>query len=211
MIAGGAARTQALGMIAEGRHWLGRPKMIGGGGAGGQALGMTAEGPGRLGRLKTIGGGATRSQALGMTTEGPRRLGRPKMIGGGAAGVQALGMTKPASIKRGFLRHLLHKTEEEGDAQLGFAAKDKVLGDPDWKQVRDLSSLDHAAVLKRYMSKFNVSVRRSSHFLPGEGPEDSCLFRIGPLCGTSPFQVLDETPLAELSVQDQTHLPLLSV
>lgn len=76
-------------------------------------------------------------------------------------------MTKPASIKRGFLRHLLQKTEEEGDAQLGFAVRDKVLGDPDWQQVRQLSSLDHSQVLKRYMSKLNMSARRPSQIIVG--------------------------------------------
>lgn len=76
-------------------------------------------------------------------------------------------MTKPASIKRGFLRHLLQKTEEEGDAQLGFAVRDKVLGDPDWQQVRQLSSLDQHLVLKRYMSRLNMTNRRPNEVIIG--------------------------------------------
>eukprot|EP00884_Botryococcus_braunii_P017513 jgi/Botrbrau1/4445/Bobra.0348s0033.1 len=95
------------------------------------------------------------------------------MIQGSTMGLllTALGMTKPASIKRGFLRHLLRKTEAEGDDQLNFAAKDRVLGDPDWKQVRQLSSLDHHAVLKKYMSRLNMSNRRHSQQLPGVSNE----------------------------------------
>lgn len=75
---------------------------------------------------------------------------------------QALGMTKPPSVRRAFLHHVLRTTEEHGEGQLRFAEGDKVLGDPHWPMVRQLTLLDTLSLLKRYVSKVNLS----THALP---------------------------------------------
>ena len=69
--------------------------------------------------------------------------------------MQYLGMSKPSSVKRGFLRRLLRDVEEHGDKKLELAGYDKLLGDPDYHQLKQLTSLDVHQMLKRYMSKLH--------------------------------------------------------
>ena len=66
---------------------------------------------------------------------------------------QYMGVSKPSSAKRGFLRRLLRDVEEHGDKKLGLAGYDRLLGDPDYHQLKQLTSLDVHQMLKRYMSK----------------------------------------------------------
>ena len=69
--------------------------------------------------------------------------------------MQFLGMSKPSSAKRGFLRRLLRDVEEHGEKKLELAGYDKMLGDPDYHQLKQLTSLDVHQMLKRYMSKLH--------------------------------------------------------
>ena len=69
--------------------------------------------------------------------------------------MQFLGMSKPSSAKRGFLRRLLRDVEEHGEKKLELAGYDKMLGDPDYHQLKQLTSLDIHQMLKRYMSKLH--------------------------------------------------------
>ena len=66
---------------------------------------------------------------------------------------QYMGVSKPSSAKRGFLRRLLRDVEEHGDKKLELAGYDRLLGDPDYHQLKQLTSLDVHLMLKRYMSK----------------------------------------------------------
>ena len=66
--------------------------------------------------------------------------------------LRALGATKPPSVRRSFLRQLLRGVEARGDDAAALAASDDLLGDPDWRAVGDLSTLDAKAVLERYVS-----------------------------------------------------------
>ena len=77
--------------------------------------------------------------------------------------VQLLGMTKPPSVRRAFLHHVLRTTEEHGEKQLRFAGGDRVLGDPNWPLVRQLTVLDTASLLRRYVSKVNLSTSSLPH------------------------------------------------
>ncbi len=69
--------------------------------------------------------------------------------------MQYLGMSKPSSTKRGFLRRLLRDVEEHGEQKLELAGYDKLLGDPDYHELKQLTSLDVHEMLKRYMSKLH--------------------------------------------------------
>ena len=69
--------------------------------------------------------------------------------------MQYLGMSKPSSTKRGFLRRLLRDVEEHGEKSLDLAGYDKLLGDPDYHELKQLTSLDVHEMLKRYMSKLH--------------------------------------------------------
>lgn len=64
-------------------------------------------------------------------------------------------MRKPSSVKRGFLRRLLRDVEEHGDNKLELAGYDRLLGDPDYHQLKQLTSLDVHQMLRRYMSKLH--------------------------------------------------------
>lgn len=66
--------------------------------------------------------------------------------------LRALGMTKPPSVRRSFLKTLLRSVEAGSDEQMRLAGEDRLLGDPDWRAVGELSALDAADVLKRYAS-----------------------------------------------------------
>jgi hypothetical protein len=66
---------------------------------------------------------------------------------------QYMGVSKPSSAKRGFLRRLLRDVEEHGDKKLELAGYDRLLGDPDYHQLKQLTSLDIHQMLKRYTSK----------------------------------------------------------
>lgn len=66
-------------------------------------------------------------------------------------------MTKPPSVRRAFLHHCLRTTEEYGERKLRSAEGDKVLGDPHWPLVRQLTSLDTDSLLRRYASKVHLS------------------------------------------------------
>ena len=72
-------------------------------------------------------------------------------------------MTKPPGVRRAFLHHVLRTTEEHGERQLRFAEGDKVLGDPHWPLVRQLTNLDTASLLRRYVSKVNLSSSQFPH------------------------------------------------
>ena len=62
---------------------------------------------------------------------------------------------KPPSVKRGFLRRLLRDVEEHGERKLELARYDRLLGDPDYHLLKQLTSLDVNAMLKRYVSKLH--------------------------------------------------------
>jgi hypothetical protein len=62
---------------------------------------------------------------------------------------------KPSSVKRGFLRRLLRDIEEHGERKLEYARYDRLLGDPDYHLLKQLTSLDVNAMLKRYVSKLH--------------------------------------------------------
>jgi len=66
--------------------------------------------------------------------------------------LRRLGMTKPPSVRRSFLKLLLRQVESRGDECMRLAAEDKVLGDPDWRVVGELSALEASEMLKRYDS-----------------------------------------------------------
>ena len=70
--------------------------------------------------------------------------------------LRGLGATKPPSVRRSFLRQLLRGVEARGDDAAALAASDDLLGDPDWRAVGDLSTLDAKAVLERYASVRHV-------------------------------------------------------
>ena len=72
-----------------------------------------------------------------------------------SARMQYLGMSKPSSTKRGFLRRLLRDVEEHGEKKLELAGYDKLLGDPDYHELKQLTSLDVHEMLRRYMSKLH--------------------------------------------------------
>ena len=72
--------------------------------------------------------------------------------------VQFLGMSRPSSVKRGFLRRLLRDVEGHGDAKLEAAGYDRLLGDPDYVQLKALTSLDVHQMLKRYRSRLHHSL-----------------------------------------------------
>ena len=69
---------------------------------------------------------------------------------------QYMGVSKPSSAKRGFLRRLLRDVEEHGDKKLELAGYDRLLGDPDYYQLKQLTSLDAHQMLKRYTSKLHL-------------------------------------------------------
>ena len=69
--------------------------------------------------------------------------------------VQFLGMSKPSSVKRGFLRRVLRDVEGHGDKGLEAAGYDRLLGDPDYAQLKALTSLDVHQMLKRYRSRLH--------------------------------------------------------
>ncbi|MCJ1354277.1 MAG: hypothetical protein MMC33_004264 [Icmadophila ericetorum] len=64
-------------------------------------------------------------------------------------------MSKPSSAKRGFLRRLLRDVEEHGEKKLELAGYDKLLGDPDYHQLKQLTTLDVHQMLRRYLSKLH--------------------------------------------------------
>jgi len=66
--------------------------------------------------------------------------------------LRRLGMTKPPSVRRSFLKLLLRQVETRGDERMRLAAEDRVLGDPDWRVVGELSALEATEMLKRYDS-----------------------------------------------------------
>lgn len=70
--------------------------------------------------------------------------------------VQFMGLVKPSTVKRGFLRRLLREVEEHGDRKLDYAGYDRLLGDPDYHLLRQLTTLDVGQMLKRYVSKLHV-------------------------------------------------------
>ncbi|KAK9908624.1 hypothetical protein WJX75_000582 [Coccomyxa subellipsoidea] len=70
--------------------------------------------------------------------------------------LQFMGLVKPSTVKRGFLRRLLREVEEHGDRKLDFAGYDRLLGDPDYHLLRQLTTLDVGQMLKRYVSKLHV-------------------------------------------------------
>ncbi len=67
-----------------------------------------------------------------------------------------MGLVKPSTVKRGFLRRLLREVEEHGDKKLDYAGHDRLLGDPDYHLLRQLTTLDVGQMLKRYVSKLHV-------------------------------------------------------
>lgn len=77
--------------------------------------------------------------------------------------LQLLGMAKPPSVRRAFLHHVLQETEGHGERQLRFARGDRVLGDPHWPLVRQLTLLDTHSLLRRYVSKVNLSASHLPH------------------------------------------------
>lgn len=79
-------------------------------------------------------------------------------------------MTKPPTVRRAFLHHVLRTTEEHGERQLGFAQGDKVLGEPHWSLVRQLTNLDTASLLRRYVSRMNWSTGNFPRLDLGVGP-----------------------------------------
>ena len=70
---------------------------------------------------------------------------------------------KPPSVKRGFLRRLLREVEEHGERKLELARYDRLLGDPDYHLLKQLTSLDVNAMLKRYMSKLHQHHAADGH------------------------------------------------
>lgn len=78
-----------------------------------------------------------------------------------SCGLQYLGMVKPSSVKRGFLRRLLRDVEEHGEQKLEHARYDLLLGDPDYHQLKQLTTLDVHQMLKRYVSKLHL---RGGHY-----------------------------------------------
>lgn len=76
---------------------------------------------------------------------------------------QYMGVSKPSSAKRGFLRRLLRDVEEHGDKKLELAGYDRLLGDPDYHQLKQLTSLDVHQMLKRYMSKLRHHSEDDAH------------------------------------------------
>jgi hypothetical protein len=77
-------------------------------------------------------------------------------LGACICAVQFMGLVKPSTVKRGFLRRLLREVEEHGDRKLDFAGYDRLLGDPDYHLLRQLTTLDVGQMLKRYVSKLHV-------------------------------------------------------
>ena len=74
--------------------------------------------------------------------------------------LRALGMTKPPSVRRSFLKLLLRQVEARGDERMRLAAEDRVLGDPDWREVGELSALEASEMLKRYESHGAASKKK---------------------------------------------------
>jgi hypothetical protein len=70
-------------------------------------------------------------------------------------------MIKPSSVKRGFLKRLLREVEEHGEQKLEYARYDRLLGDPNYHQLNQLTSLDINQMLKRYVSKLHI---RGPHY-----------------------------------------------
>lgn len=70
--------------------------------------------------------------------------------------MQFVGMVKPSTVKRGFLRRLLREVEEHGEKKLEYAGFDRILGDPDYHLLRQLTTLDIGQMLKRYLSKLHL-------------------------------------------------------
>jgi len=70
--------------------------------------------------------------------------------------MQFVGMVKPSTVKRGFLRRLLREVEEHGEKKLEYAGFDRILGDPDYHLLRQLTTLDVGQMLKRYLSKLHL-------------------------------------------------------
>ena len=98
-------------------------------------------------------------------------------------------MTKPPSVRRAFLHQVLSTTEQQGDRVLKSAEDDRVLGDPDWPLVRQLTHLDTAALLRKYKSKINLSSELLPHLdlgahtmdaLGSEGEGKRHMHKIGP-------------------------------
>jgi len=55
--------------------------------------------------------------------------------------VQWMQMTRPTAVKARWLGYVLSQVEEHGEERLRFARQDKILGEPDWRQV---SMLEYA-------------------------------------------------------------------
>lgn len=55
------------------------------------------------------------------------------------------------------------KVEGHGERQLRFARFDRLLGDPDWKMVKELTNLDVDRMLNKYASKRRLNPHKSTH------------------------------------------------
>ena len=64
--------------------------------------------------------------------------------------------------------------EEHGDTKMELAGYDRLLGDPDYHQLKQLTSLDVHQMLKRYMSKLHHQLDDAS-----AGKQNSCPLDIG--------------------------------
>lgn len=74
-----------------------------------------------------------------------------------------MGLVKPPAVKRGFLKRLLHEVEEHGEKKLEYAGFDRLLGDPDYHLLRQLTTLDVGHMLKRYVSKLHLRHQNQDH------------------------------------------------
>ena len=85
-------------------------------------------------------------------------------------------------MKRGFLRRLLRDVEGHGDKKLEMAGYDRLLGDPDYAQLKALTSLDVHQMLKRYRSRLHQHLDQAHTgvqvtvpaWAPDSGPGRAC-------------------------------------
>ncbi|CAL8460804.1 g335 [Coccomyxa elongata] len=77
--------------------------------------------------------------------------------------LQFMGLVKPPAVKRDFLKRLLHEVEEHGEKKLDYAGFDRLLGDPDYHLLRQLTTLDVGHMLKRYVSKLHLRHQNQDH------------------------------------------------
>lgn len=74
-----------------------------------------------------------------------------------------MGLVKPPAVKRGFLKRLLNEVEEHGEKKLDYAGFDRLLGDPDYHLLRQLTTLNVGHMLKRYVSKLHLRHQNQDH------------------------------------------------